>query len=232
MKYILRFTILILILANLINCEDKPDKNLYGIPEESKNKILQGILLSYGVIDNRNGTITDTKSGLEWKKCVQGQVFRASNNDCQGGSATATPTTPGDQARYGAIYLSYCNLQGNDCNASSLPMALRASSLPVVSEAFDSCQTENILATNGYTNWRVPSYPELASIAALGKVVLINWFPNTPDDFFWSSWSNEKDFSGSTARAISFSFDKIGEEQNINKTTKLFVRCVRNTNGQ
>ena len=232
MKYTMRYTLLILIFAGFINYEDKPDKSFYGMPQEEKDKILQGLLLGFGVVDNRTGTVADPKTGLEWKKCTQGQVFRASNNDCQGTLATATPTSPADQGRYGATYLSYCNLQGNDCNSLSLPMTLKADSLPgITSEAYNSCAIENILATNGYTNWRVPTYPELKSVSELGKLVLISLFPNTPDDYFWSSWGNEQDQTGSTARAISFSYNSIGKEQNITKTTKLYVRCVRNMNG-
>lgn len=233
MTKFIRYSLLALLISGLYNCEDKPDKSFYGIPAEDKNQILAGILLSNGVQDNATGTVIDPKSGLEWKKCTQGQTFRASNNDCQGGKGTATLTTPIDQGRYGAVFLAYCNIEGNDCNTSSLPMTLRASTITGIgSEAFNSCATENILRTNGYTNWRVPTFPELQSLAALGKVVLTSRFPNTPDDYFWSSWSNEQDLSGATARAISFSLDTIGKEQNISKTTKYYVRCVRNTNGQ
>lgn len=233
MKQIIRYTLLTLILASFINCEDKPEKSFYGIPSEEKNQILSGILLSNGAIDNSTGTVIDVKSGLEWKKCTQGQVFRASHNDCQGGKATATFTTPFDQGRYGATYLSYCNIEGNNCNELSLPMTLKADSLPgITSEAYNACASENAIRANGYTNWRVPSFPELQALAALGKVMLTAKFPNTPDDYFWSSWSNEQDQSGKTARAVSFSSENIGKVENINKTTKLYIRCVRNVNGQ
>ena len=233
MKHIIRYTLIILIFSTFINCEDKPDKSFYGIPSEDKNQILSGILLSYGAIDDSTGTVIDVKSGLEWKKCTQGQVFRATNNDCQGGKATATFTTPFDQGRYGATYLSFCNIEGNNCNELSLPMTLKADSLTgITSEAYNSCASENAIRTGGYTNWRVPTFPELQALAALGKVMLTARFPNTPDDYFWSSWSNEQDQSGKTARAVSFSADTIGKVESINKTTKLHIRCVRNTNGQ
>ena len=233
MKKIILYTLLTLLIVSLINCEDKPDKSYYGVPAEDKNQILAGILLSNGVQDYATGTVIDPKSGLEWKKCVQGQTFRATNNDCQGGKGTATFTTPVDQGRYGATFLAYCNIEGNDCNTSTLPMTLRGGTITgISSEAFNSCANENANRTNGYTNWRVPSFPELQSLAALGKVVLTSRFPNTPDDYFWSSWSNEQDLTGATARAVSFSLDTIGKEQSISKTTRYYVRCVRNTNGQ
>lgn len=232
MKHTIRYTLFILIFAGILNCEDKPEKSFYGIPSEEKNQILSGILLSNGAIDNSTGTVIDPKSGLEWKKCTHGQIFRASNNDCQGGKATATFTTPFDQGRYGATYLSYCNIEGNNCNEVSLPMTLKADSLPgITSEAYNACASENVIQANGYRNWRVPTFPELQALAALGKVMLTARFPNTPDDYFWSSWSNEQDSSGKTARAVSFSAESIGKVENINKTTKLYIRCVRNING-
>ena len=232
MKDLKKYLLLIFLILGIVYCEGKPDKSYYGIPEEDRNQILAGILLSNGSIDNGTGTVVDPKTGLEWKKCTQGQVFRPTNNDCQGGRSTATYTTPIDQGRYGATYLAYCNIEGNDCNTTSIPMALKSNPVTgVSSEAYVSCANENTLRTNGYTNWRVPSFPELQALAALGKVVLTNKFPNTPDDYFWSSWSNEQDTSGKTARAISFSLETIGKDQNISKTTRYYVRCVRNTNG-
>lgn len=232
MKKIIQYSLLTFMLVGFTYCEDKPGKSYYGIPSEDKNQILQGIILSYNAIDTGLGSIVDIKSDLEWKKCSQGQVFRASNNDCQGGNSTATLTTPGDQGRYGATYLNYCNIEGNDCNATSLPMTLKANIVPgVISEAFNSCSALNANDPNGYKNWRVPSLPELQALASLGKVILTSSFPNTPDDFYWSSWSNEQNPSGSTAKAVSFTSDKFGETQNILKTTKLYVRCVRNING-
>jgi hypothetical protein len=37
-------------------------------------------------IDHTNGTVTDTKTGLMWKKCSEGQVWAAINNTCTGGA--------------------------------------------------------------------------------------------------------------------------------------------------
>ncbi|HMV42495.1 MAG TPA: DUF1566 domain-containing protein [Leptospiraceae bacterium] len=230
MKKLMQYSFLSICLIILISCEAKPEKSYFGVPEEDGKQILAGLILGNGSIDNATGTVVDPKTGLEWKKCTQGQVFRSTNNDCQGSRATSTLTTPIDQGRYGATYLAYCNIEGNDCNTSSLPMALKSNTVTgVFSEAFLSCNTDR---TNGYTNWRVPSYPELQALASLGKVVLTNRFPNTPDDYFWSSWSNEQDTSGKTARAVFFSLETIGKDQNISKTTRFYVRCVRNINGQ
>ena len=141
MTKIIRYSLLTLFIAGLINCEDKPDKSYYGIPAEDKNQILAGILLSNGVIDNVTGTVIDPKSGLEWRKCTQGQSFRATNNDCQGGRATATLTTPIDQGRYGATFLAYCNIEGNDCNTTSIPLNLKANTITGISSEANACNS-------------------------------------------------------------------------------------------
>lgn len=38
-------------------------------------------------IDHANGTLTDTNTGLMWKKCSEGQTWEATQNTCIGGAA-------------------------------------------------------------------------------------------------------------------------------------------------
>lgn len=38
-------------------------------------------------IDHANGTLTDTNTGLMWKKCSEGQAWEPANNTCIGGAA-------------------------------------------------------------------------------------------------------------------------------------------------
>jgi hypothetical protein len=40
--------------------------------------------------DNNNGTISDPKTGLIWKKCSEGQHWLSTNNSCEGTVATYT----------------------------------------------------------------------------------------------------------------------------------------------
>ena len=40
------------------------------------------------LVDNHDGTITDTATGLMWQKCSMGQVYNASTNGCDGSAST------------------------------------------------------------------------------------------------------------------------------------------------
>ena len=227
MKKTILFLILIL---SLINCEDKPEKNFYGIPNDDKDQFIAGLLLSNNARTTTNGTVIDSRTGLEWKKCTQGQIYRANVNDCQGNKNSAAPTVSPEIGRYGAETYSYCDLEGNQCNSLSLPQMLRKEEMirnKATSALFDACDTDR---TGGFNNWRVPTYPELKALSELGKTALLINFPNTPDDFFWTSWGNEQDSTGKTAKAINFTIDRVGEETNLNKTARYYVRCVRNSN--
>lgn len=223
---IIQLIALTIITTWLFNCEAKPDKGFNGLPPEDAEKIITGLVLNTGVTDTRAGTITDIRTGLEWKKCSQGQEFRSSNNDCQG-KTTGTLFTPLDQARYGATYLSYCSFSGNDCNTTAPPMTLKLPANGFTSEAYSSCDSDR---TRGFSNWRVPTYAELKALSAMGKTTLNIYFPNTVDDLYWTSWSNEQDLTAKTARAINFNAEKIGDEENVTKETRLYVRCVRSMN--
>lgn len=220
-----RLSYLSFILFILNACEAKPEKTYFGIPEEESKKILLGVLLNTSYQDTKQGTIIDRSIGLEWKKCSQGQVFREKENDCQG-SVNGSLLNPWDQYKYGAIPFNYCNLPTNQCNTLPLPQVLKEVYDPgTYSEVYLSCSTDK---TAGKAGWRVPTYPELLKLVQGGKATFSQNFPNSVSDAYWSSYSNELDSSGLTARAISFSEDRFGEERIIAKNTKLYLRCVRN----
>lgn len=40
--------------------------------------------------DHHNGTVTDTQTGLMWKKCSEGQIWDSATNGCGGSSASYT----------------------------------------------------------------------------------------------------------------------------------------------
>lgn len=40
--------------------------------------------------DHDNGTVTDTKTGLMWKKCAEGQTWDSNTNGCAGSDASYT----------------------------------------------------------------------------------------------------------------------------------------------
>lgn len=223
--------ILFLISLFYVNCEAKPEKEIYGIPNDDKEKFIAGYILNQGSTSTSVGTVIDSRNGLEWKKCSQGQSFRQVNNDCQGAGNSASPTVNVAIGSYGATQLAYCDLQGNFCNTLSIPQILRLDEMQknkANSEAFYSCLLDR---TGGFTNWRVPNPVELKLLTTTGRTAMLFNFPNTPEETYWSSWSNELDATGSTAKGINFSTNKFGEDANTNKTTRLLVRCVRNTNG-
>ncbi|MCB1141245.1 MAG: DUF1566 domain-containing protein [Leptospiraceae bacterium] len=213
--------ILLLIVLSFVfsNCEKKTDKYVYGIPEEDTSNLLLGLVVKPVLGLTSYGTIQDPVYRLEWKRCAQGQVFRSATSDCQG-AQSSTEYTPFD-GRYGAQVYTYCNLPGNFCNSLSLPMTLTNTS--TTSEAYNTCASERL---NGYTDWRVPTYVELAAMAKASKFALLTTFPNIPEDKFWSSTGNENDSSGLTARAVDFGVN-YGDDAIVAKDTRLLVRCVR-----
>ncbi len=224
--------IIIFLIAFIFNnCEGKPEKGFYGIPNDEKDKFIAGLILNQGTTQTSIGTVVDNRNGLEWKKCSQGQSFRSGQNDCQGTGNSAAPTINVAIGSYGASQLSYCDLEGNYCNTDSIPQILRLDRMQANkanSEAFYSCIGDR---TGGFTNWRVPNPTELKSLTTTGRTAMTINFPNTPQEIYWSSWSNEQDQTSKTAKGINFTTDKFGQDENPNKTTKLLVRCVRNVNG-
>ncbi|MDX1961345.1 MAG: DUF1566 domain-containing protein [Leptospiraceae bacterium] len=217
------------------NCEKKPEKIFFGIPEEERATILLGLLNSNNLEYTSYGTVRDPKTRLEWKRCSQGQVFRQTEQDCQGTTSQSGITTSPqtgittgnlDISAFGAIKLTYCSKPSNDCNTSALPPALILNTVNnSISGAYISCASESL---GSATNWRVPSTPELLGVASLGRIALLKVFPNQQENYYWSSWSNEQDLTGRTARAVSFYIDTYGKESLWTKDSYFYVRCVRN----
>ncbi len=224
MKNSLYFIIFVFSLF-VVNCQAELEKAKFGIPEEEMNLIIVGLLIDTGYSDTGNGTILDNSLNLEWKKCSQGQSFRKTQNDCQG-TIRGSDYTPDDPYLYGAIAYNYCNVPGNTCNTLSIPQTLTTSTTQnVYSEAYNTCETE---AFDGKSGWRVPTRAELKKLTAGGKTSMVPFFPNTATAFYWTSWGDELDTTGYTAKAVSFREDTFGEESSIIKTSKLYVICVRN----
>lgn len=225
MKHWKKFSVLFLIVL-LHFCEAKPEKTFYGIPEEESKTILTGVILNSYLEDTGRGTIRDKSLGIEWKKCTQGQVYRAAQNDCQG-ATTGSLITPNDNYLYSATPFNFCNLATNDCNTLTIPQVLRETDISagILSEAFLSCNTDR---TDGKSDWRVATTARLVKLASGGKTALLQYFPNTVSQYYWSSNAYELDPSGLTGRAIYFGEDDFGKEAYFPKSDKYYVRCVRN----
>lgn len=221
----------------LSNCQEKPVRTLYpGLSDEDTSLLLTGLVLNQGYTDNRDGTVTDNSLNLVWQKCSQGQGYRSVNNDCEGNIKPATTTNPFipqvvDTNNFGAIPLSFCSNATNACNQLLVPQVLQGGSSILVtgeSEAYKSCNSLNQSGANPATAWRVPNPLELQRLTLGGRNALIAvHFPNTVEDYYWSSWSNPEDLLGQSATAIIMERKRFGETELRTKTDRYFVRCVR-----
>ena len=93
------------------------------------------------VEDMMNGSVIAKSKSTEgdivvyyYKKCLQGQVYRQAENDCQG--------TGSESDNYGAVQLQYCDKADNSCNGGKDYVTLNGSGS---SEAYDSCNSDTLL---------------------------------------------------------------------------------------
>jgi len=209
--------ILILFLFIFSRCEEKPVRDFYGFAEEEKSVLLMGLLSSKGYSNTDYGSVVDSYTGLEIKKCSQGQIYNPATAGCDPGS--------GNLVTNGALRLSYCHSVSNLCNSDSIPYTLKDPGSITSSEIYNSCSSDR---TGGYSNWRVPALFELVRLASFGRNSLLQFFPSTLEDYYWSANAEENDLYGKTAKTVSFSAQNFGETRNFSKDTRLYVRCVRN----
>ncbi len=143
------------------------------------------------LIDNGNGTlsIVDILTGTNspacpWfnsgrlvanvyftiKKCVQGQVFRQSQNDCKGIGTAAN--------NYGAIKFQWC--ETNDLSCTKLDSKGKRVIDSTKSPAGKSCATEGfILVTAFYNDFRNPKLREQL-------LTMLTDAPKTENDYYWT----------------------------------------------
>ncbi|TGJ98232.1 DUF1566 domain-containing protein [Leptospira langatensis] len=218
-NFIKLIVFLSLAFLGFVGCEEKIDHSRYGLASEDTSQLIAGAAFFENFTVNGDGTTTDSISGLTWKTCTQGQTFSgtASHYDCQGSAGSVT--NPGT---YGAKQLQYCSVNLESCNTLGIPQTLTAGS-GASSEAYDSCASDGT-AGGG---WRVANFLELKYLSSNSRNFMILKFPNTIDDYYWSSTANEQDASGKTARAVSFSLSNFGDDESFTKITRYFVRCVR-----
>ncbi len=208
------------------NCEAKPEKETFGFTNDDYNVALLGVISNVNMIDNTNGTITDTNLRLIWQKCSFGQVYRSATNDCQG-AVTGSVLNPQDPYRYGAKTVAFCDSRTHACNRIAAPQTLIAiSEIAIVgsSEAYNACNSLVIDSSGGY---RVPNPYELQRLTATGRNAVLARFPNTVEGEYWSNLSEVTDFPGETAISISFDRQSFGEERKTVKTTRNYLRCVK-----
>jgi hypothetical protein len=222
------FILLVLLFGfMLIGCEAKKEKDTWGLSDEELSLVLTGVIVNTNYNDLLDGTVLDKQAGLIWSKCSQGQVYRKTENDCRG-KVSGSLYTPNDQILWGASTYAYCNTNTWACNSKSIPLNLVENAefiLPGYSEAFNSCNSLN--SSNGFPGWRVPTNLELVKLTIGGRIALMQYFPDTVENLYWSSWSKQDDQTGEKAIAVNFDRQKFGEEQNIDKVAKTYLRCIR-----
>jgi hypothetical protein len=202
----------------------KPVDDFYGFSADEANVLIAGLLANQSLVDNRNGTISDTVTGLDWDKCTVGQVYRAEQNDCLGAAGTGTALNPSDLIGAGASAKAFCDSRTHACNSLDFPQLLQGISTIAIagtSELFGACAEKG-------GNWRVPNPLELKRLTVPGRAATLVFFPSTQEDEYWTSWSNSNDLPGETAISVSFDRESYGVERNTVKTQRNYVRCVRN----
>ncbi|TGN19427.1 surface adhesin Lsa25 [Leptospira idonii] len=206
------------------NCEAKPVEDTFGLSPEETNVLIAGLIANRGsLVDNYNGTVTDSVAGLQWQKCSSGQVYRLAQNDCLGASA-GTVLNPHDPYRYGANQVAYCDSKTHACNTLAYPQTVTNASQVGISgssELFAACSQLG-------SNWRVPNLIELQRLTVTGRSAVLLYFPSTVEGEYWSSWANETDIPGETAYSVSFDRQSFGTEKRTIKTDRNYVRCIRN----
>ena len=93
----------------------------------------------------------------------------------------------------------------------------------------DAMKWANNLNYGGYSDWRLPTWDELASFAKWGRNQASKWFnqngfDNVQTDYYWSGTT----YSGNTNYAWSVNM-KSGDMVDVRKTSGYYVWPVRNS---
>jgi len=126
--------------------------------------------------NNLNGTVTDTRTGLTWFKCLAGQSWASGTDSCAG-----TPSK-----------LQFCSEIDNDCNGGIETGILGPPWLnengcgaplcdsPGYSTAWNECDGQRQQEFGGRGGWRIPTVDELLSLESDGDCLDETAFPNVP----------------------------------------------------
>lgn len=134
------------------------------------------------------GYVYDPDHNRSWKRCVQGQTYRAATNDCRG---------TGSSAPWGAGVFQYCSTRNNACNDA----VAQGDEGPFVhlngsgtSSAYNTCQGMNTgSGTYSKTNWRVAWASEWLAIQG-PPCLEPDLFPDVPGWIWRSSTVPSPDF--------------------------------------
>ncbi len=156
--------------------------------------------------DPGNGTITDSATGLVWKKCSQGQT---ADSSCSGTAGL----------------FQFCSASTNACNGGGGGGNTGTLDGVGTSAAYTSCNTLNTVPDGGFagkTTWRVPTLSELRTINVRSETdenVFKIFFPNTPRNDYYVSANS---YNSSEASVTTY----LGYDYHEPKTTPYLLRCV------
>ncbi|MCB1194139.1 MAG: hypothetical protein KDK90_27125 [Leptospiraceae bacterium] len=158
-------------------------------------------------VDNKDGTISlydeETYEFVNFKKCLQGQIYRIEQNDCQG--------TGDSSDNYGANLLSYCNTDDNSCNETKNYTLISTDS----SQIYLSCKNDTL---NNKT-WRVIDLSYLTSM--LKETEFDSFYAEYPRN--GHCWTN-KASSSDSGQAYYVSY--IYGSQTGRKTLTKYLLCM------
>lgn len=156
-----------------------------------------------------DGTITDSATGLIWKRCPQGQT---TSSDDFGAAVSCNGT---------ATLVYYCGTLDDACNGGVSSGTLSSGT------TFDSCNSLNTNPAGGFagkTTWRVPTQSELQSItlnaANNDSAVYNSYFPGVD---FTSYFVSSNSISSSNFRAVNAN-GQLSSRVKTNVTN--YLRCV------
>lgn len=164
------------------------------------------------VTDNKDGTVRILVEGVNpcggrkfasetfLKKCIQGQVYRQSQNDCKGTGTAAD--------YYGAQKFQWCSTNDESCNASGSTYSVDVNKSP----AAISCEKE----ITGNKKWSLLTAFDTIEQRYLNEFIKREEFP---DDAYWTYLGDTL-----TADAVYLSNIKVRTERS--KDSFLYVLCM------
>jgi len=170
-------------------------------------------------VDNRDGIIYYSGLNIYYSKCVAGQTYNPTTNDCTGAGNAGNS--------YLATTHNFCSTGNNNCNGG---IDTGTITTPFIggstSGAYTVCNNLNSTPSSGFggrQKWRVPKFEELSTLIQINSTPSINGtlFPNSPANTYWSATS--VGINNTRGYVLDFS---LGLATTQTKTFTFNVRCV------
>jgi hypothetical protein len=158
-------------------------------------------------------------SGPEWRRLVATPVNGPVNMNNQPLTQVPAPVSGGD-----AVNKTYVDqLVASSTSATSAPIMLSAESPSggTLGSAIAYCRGLN---EGGFTNWRLPTLPELITLASTGGTVIIS--PSS-GNFLWTATINGTNFGAGQHALATFRLSDGTVEVTYGNASHPRTRCVR-----